>query len=120
MIEFKSGDILSEKTEAIVNPVNCAGVSGQVGVYGPEELFDMRTVGDLPFERWFELSIGCYRLIVAQAVVDDTDDNPTQRIDLFVDPVVKPLTRSAILVRDDQLDPPEKLIEDDAPDLPPH
>ncbi|HBN15947.1 MAG TPA: Appr-1-p processing protein, partial [Pseudohongiella sp.] len=29
MIEFKSGDILNEDTDAIINTVNCVGVMGR-------------------------------------------------------------------------------------------
>jgi O-acetyl-ADP-ribose deacetylase (regulator of RNase III) len=29
MIEFKTGDLLAEPAEALVNPINCVGVMGK-------------------------------------------------------------------------------------------
>ena len=75
-------------------------VSGQVIVDGPEEMESGR-------DRNVALPPGSYRLVVAQRVVGDEEEV----IDLFFEPLAKPLERSEIIKADDGLDPPDPLIE---------
>jgi hypothetical protein len=72
--------------------------SGTVIVEGPEETKP---------ERSFPLPAGNYRLVAAQCVTGDE----LEAIDLFFEPLAKPLERSVILVADDALNPPAALLE---------
>lgn len=72
--------------------------SGTVIVEGPEETKP---------ERNFALRVGNYRLVAAQRVIGDEEE----AIDLFFEPLAKPLERSAILVADEALNPLTTLIE---------
>lgn len=72
--------------------------SGKVLVEGPEET---------DVERTFGLPPGNYRLVAAQRVTGDEEET----IDLFFEPLTKPMERSAILVADDALNPPTLLLE---------
>jgi hypothetical protein len=73
-------------------------VSGRVCVDGPEEI-DIGRCVDLP--------PGDYRLVAAQRVVNDEE----QEIDLFFEARATPLDCSAILVADAELQPPSPLLE---------
>jgi hypothetical protein len=72
--------------------------SGKVIVEGPEETKP---------ERHFALLPGNYRLVAAQRVTGDEEEV----IDLFFEPLTKPLERSAVLVADEALNPPTPLLE---------
>ncbi len=72
--------------------------SGTVIVEGPEET---------KCERSFALPVGDYRLVAAQRLTGDEEE----AIDLFFEPLVERLERSAILVADDGLNPPASLLE---------
>ncbi len=73
-------------------------VSGNVLVEGPDEM---------DVERKFTLPPGNYRLVAAQRVTGDEEEV----IDLFFEPLTKPLERSAVLVADDALNPSITLLE---------
>lgn len=73
--------------------------SGKVIVCGPEELNAQR--------KRFDLAMGNYRLVAAQRVTGDQEE----AVDLFFEPLEKPLERSAVLVADDALNPPSTLLE---------
>jgi hypothetical protein len=72
--------------------------SGKVIVEGPEETKS---------ERSFSLPAGNYRLLAAQRVTGDEEEV----IDLFFEPLTKPLEQSTILVADGALNPPTPLLE---------
>ena len=72
--------------------------SGKVIVEGPEETKPERNVALPP---------GNYRLVAAQRVTGDEEEV----IDLFFEPLTKPLGRSAVLVADEALNPPSPLLE---------
>jgi hypothetical protein len=72
--------------------------SGQVIVEGPEEARPERNVS---------LPAGNYRLVAAQRITGDE----REAIDLFFEPLTKPLERSAVLVADGALNPPTLLLE---------
>ena len=72
--------------------------SGTVVIEGPEESGTGRTV---------ELQIGSYRLVVAQKRLDEDEE----AVDLFFEKTPRLESRSEILVRDGDLDPPSPLIE---------
>lgn len=74
--------------------------SGRIIVEGPEETETGR-------ERNFALPPGNYRLVVAQRITGDDGE----AIDLFFEPLEKPLERSSVLVADDALTPPTPLLE---------
>jgi hypothetical protein len=75
--------------------------SGKVMVCGPEEANDPSKRIDIP--------PGNYRLVAAQRLTGDENDE--QSFDLFFESIMIPLTRSAILIADDALDPPTPLLE---------
>lgn len=72
--------------------------SGKVIVEGPEETKP---------ERSFSLPAGNYRLVAAQRVTGDEEEV----IDLFFEPLTKPLEQSSILVADSALIPPTPMHE---------
>ena len=80
----------------IAVPFFCS--SGKITIEGPEEM---------DVERSFELPRGNYRLIAAQMVVSDEEE----LIDLFFESVPEPLKQSAVLVADESLNPPRRLLE---------
>jgi len=72
--------------------------SGKIIVDGPEET---------NVERTFALSPGSYRLVAAQCVKGDEEED----VVLFFEPLAKPLDRSAVLLVDDMLNPIMPLLE---------
>lgn len=72
--------------------------SGKVIIEGPEET---------KTERTFTLPPGNYRLVAAQYITGDEEE----AIDLFFEPLTKPLKLSEVLVADDALNPTVPLIE---------
>lgn len=72
--------------------------SGKVIVEGPEETKPERNIALPP---------GNYRLVAAQRVTGDEEEV----IDLFFEPLTKPLERSAVLVADEAMNPPTPLLE---------
>ena len=72
--------------------------SGKVIVDGPEEL---------DVERAVTLRPGNYRLVVAQRVIAEDEEE----IDLFFEELDLPMKQSEILLADEALDPPTPLIE---------
>ena len=72
--------------------------SGRVIVDGPEEL---------KVQRRFDLAMGNYRLVAAQRITGDEEE----AVDLFFEPLEKPLDRSAVLIADSALNPPTNLLE---------
>ena len=65
---------------------------------GPDELHPGRS---------FALPPGDYRLVAAQYVVSDDEEE----IDIFFEPLAQPLEKSVILVADDVLQPQVPLLE---------
>jgi len=74
--------------------------TGEVVVGGPEE-FPVKP------ERVFQLPKGHYRLVAAQTVADEDQEN----IDLYFEKLTEPLTKSRIVVADDAIHPPSPLLE---------
>lgn len=72
--------------------------SGQIIVSGPED-----DVG----EHRVTLPSGHYKLVIAQAVLDEE----RTFVDLYMDQLVTPLVRSRILLADDAMNPPDTLLE---------
>lgn len=85
-----------ENDRVIAVPFRVA--SGKVVVEGPEETTP---------ERSFELPPGDYRLVAAQRVIADDEES----IELFFEPLAKPLQHSVVLVADEGLNPPVSLLE---------
>jgi hypothetical protein len=73
--------------------------TGKIGVEGPDEY---------PIERGFQIEPGIYNLTVAQKFVDEG----MVKVDVYFQWIDKPLTKSAILLQDDDLNPPDILLED--------
>ncbi|MCI0561050.1 MAG: hypothetical protein MN733_21395 [Nitrososphaera sp.] len=73
--------------------------SGKVVVKGPEEL---------PSDRRLVLEPGHYRLVAAQRVVSEDEE----QIDFYFQQLDKLAPCSEILVADDDLDPPVELLEE--------
>jgi hypothetical protein len=71
--------------------------TGEVGIEGPEEI---------GAQRFIRLEKGHYRLVAAQAL-----DSDREAVDLYLEKVTAPLSRSRILVADAALAPSEPLIE---------
>jgi Competence protein J (ComJ) len=72
--------------------------SGKVNIEGPEEDSDCRS---------FNLNSGYYKLWCAQSEQDDENEN----IDIFFEAVEVPMQKSEILIADDELSPPDSLLE---------
>jgi hypothetical protein len=72
--------------------------SGWLAVDGVEEH---------PIDRMIKITPATYRTIIAQRVVDDE----REQIDIFLDSYDGRTIQSEILVADDDLDPPERLVE---------
>ncbi|MGH9856127.1 MAG: competence protein ComJ, partial [Blastocatellia bacterium] len=75
--------------------------SGRVVVEGPEEY-------PAPLDQRLILQPGHYKLFAAQQVVDEDKE----LIDLYFHRLDEPAENSEILVADDELDPPEILLEE--------
>ena len=73
-------------------------ISGEVVIGGPEEY---------PNKHFVKLPNGHYRLVAAQQVTDED----REVVELFMEKVVEPLTHSRVIVADEELDPPDPLIE---------
>ena len=76
-------------------------VSGVILVEGPESDIDRKVV----------ISPGHYRLLAAQSIVNNDDENGEERIALFFESVDGPLKKSHVLVADKNLSPSETLLE---------
>jgi hypothetical protein len=87
----------SEKYDRVI-AVPFLVTSGTVVVEGPEETNPERSIALPP---------GNYRLVAAQRVTG----NQEETIDLFFEPLTKPLDRSAILLADGALHPPLTWLE---------
>jgi hypothetical protein len=74
-------------------------VSGRVLIEGPEE----QNVG-----RFIDMASGDYRLVAAQLATSDEAED----IDLFFEPLDAPLAESSVIVADESLSIPERLVED--------
>lgn len=74
--------------------------SGEVVVGGPEE-FPVNP------DRVFQLPKGHYRLVAAQAVTDEDQED----IHLYIEKLEEPLTKSRVLVGDEAMKPPTPLLE---------
>ena len=72
---------------------------GRVFLEGPEE-----TVTD----RYLDIEVGHYLVTAAQYVLNYQEEE----IDLFFERVISPAAHSRILLADEQLNPPEELVED--------
>lgn len=75
--------------------------TGIVIVESPEEY-------PVPLDQRITLQSGYYKLFAAQRVVDDDEEI----IDLYFQRLDEPAKSSEILVADDELDPPENLLEE--------
>jgi len=73
--------------------------SGRLGLGAPD---------DWPHANGFTIEPGHYRLCVAQRIVAEDEE----AIDLFFEKVVEPITKSAVMVCDANLKPPDVLLED--------
>ena len=74
--------------------------TGQIVVEGPEE--------DEVSDRDISIAPGHYNLLAAQRVVDDEEEV----IDLYFQKLGEPAKHSKVLMADEELDPPAKLLED--------
>ena len=74
--------------------------SGEVVVGGPEE-FPVKP------ERVFQLPKGHYRLVAAQAVIEEDQE----KIDLYFEKLAEPLATSRIISADEGMHPPTPLLE---------
>lgn len=72
---------------------------GRVFLEGPEETVTNRCL---------EIEVGHYLVTAAQYVLNDQEEE----IDLFFERVLSPAVHSRILLADEQLTPPEELLED--------
>jgi hypothetical protein len=105
ILEFGDADIsvirgaydLTDQYDRVIS-VPFTVTSGKVAVEGPEECDVNRVI---------ELRNGVYRLVAAQRVVNDT----AEEIDLYFELLQAPLQQSEVLVADENLNPPEKLLE---------
>jgi hypothetical protein len=109
MLEFGYADVVAhcgpyeargsdERVYERVIAVPFQVVSGTVVVEGPEETEVSRRVA---------LPCGHYRVVAAQLVSGEE----AEQIDLYFELVGNQVERSAILVRDDKLSPPRRLLE---------
>jgi hypothetical protein len=106
-LEFGRGDVLvhlgpyegrDEHTRVIEVPFDVS--SGEVVVGGPEE-FPVKP------ERVFHLPKGHYRLVAAQAMTDEEQEE----IDLYFEKLAEPLATSRIVIADEAMRPPTPLLE---------
>jgi hypothetical protein len=87
-----------EHTRVIEVPFEVS--SGEVVVGGPEE-FPVKP------ERVVQLPTGHYRLVAAQAVIDEDQE----KIDLYFEKLAEPLATSRIIMADQVMRPPTPLLE---------
>lgn len=73
-------------------------LSGEVVIAGPEEFEDVRVL---------RLTPGHYRLTAAQVAIDEE----SERIDLYFETLGEPISRSQIIVADEELAPLTPLLE---------
>ncbi len=71
--------------------------TGKVLIEGPEESNTNRHI---------ELEPGCYKVTAAQKVVRGDEE-----IELYFEKVIKPEEHSMIIIADEELDPPDELLE---------
>jgi hypothetical protein len=83
-------------TRAIEVPFEVS--SGQIAIGGPE---------DFEGEHRVALSSGHYRLVAAQSILDDAH----AALDLFLEQMASPLAHSRVLVKDDEMNPANPLLE---------
>lgn len=86
-----------EKYERVIS-VPFLSSSGRVRVEGPDEM---------DVDRAFDLHPGNYRLTAAQI----TTGKDEEVIDLFFEPLDAPLKQSTVVIADEMLNPPDRLIE---------
>lgn len=95
-VEFGAPDSFKDYERVIAVPFEM--VSGELSINGPDEY---------PLRRTYSVPRGSYRVIVAQRVVA----NDREEINISLESLTKPLARSAIIVADAQLSPPDDLVE---------
>jgi hypothetical protein len=98
IVSITAGSFQTEFTHQRVIAVPFTSKSGRLVVEGPEEFDTGRT---------FELERGHYRLIAAQRVLREEEE----QIDLFFEVLKEPLRCSLIFIADDMLNPAIPLLE---------
>lgn len=96
------GEYTANQADERVIVVPFYSPTGQIVVEGPEE--------DEVSDRDISIAPGHYNLLAAQRVVDDEEEV----IDLYFQKLGEPAKRSKVLMADEELDPPAKLLEDAA------
>ncbi len=108
ILEFGTGSVKVHLSQYIetegyerVIAVPFSSPSGRVVIEGPEEY-------PVPVDRILILQPGHYKLVAAQKLVDED----AELIDLYFHRLDEPAKNSEILVADNELDPPEALLEE--------
>lgn len=99
LIEVYLSPYIEKKSYERVIAVPFFSPSGRVVIEGPE---------DYPATHQLTLEPGHYRLIAAQQIISEDEE----QISLFFQPLQELHESSEILVADDELDPPDNLLED--------